>query len=411
MGQKTTWHAKTNFEKPREWLLGDGNTITEPALEQTASGRKVRIAGTTRPTTFASDQDQLILDTIRAEAEEKGTFVWMPLDKFRSFLEENAGIYPATSSTALYLNEEEKATRVWWRFRHPTLPIEAMVVVHAAYTNPHWRKHTNHTVGAHLIMPRTTPVDTLANWYAMQPEFYVLTDDTLPVLLQNLEYKAEVTTRQFIKDTRPEWTAILGQEQHRAAHKAARLLLRNLRTFDDLAEIEILDQRDVNNPTWLTLELADTNYDPNLAAELADFLDGETAVEEAARIYADLLTSLRKLGIVFSDAATDHFQQALLAGSKGVTVEIDTPPVDLDNPDEDDGYHELTLHLPTGTFAVSCGVPHRDRVAERWDEARTIASLSGEEDTLLAFAREVTSRDQQKKVRKVLRQRQKELDE
>jgi hypothetical protein len=50
----------------------------------------------------------------------------------------------------------------------------------------------------------------------------------------------------------------------------------------------------------------------------------------------------------------------------------------------------LSVHLPTGTFIVECthGDVDKNVVAEKWEEALTMASLTGEEDTLLAYARE-----------------------
>ena len=72
-----------------------------------------------------------------------------------------------------------------------------------------------------------------------------------------------------------------------------------------------------------------------------------------------------------------------------------------------DNAHKLSVHLPTGTFVVECNhqaVDHNE-VAEKWEEALTMASLTGREDALLAYATAYAKDHAKKRTQTIIKER------
>lgn len=397
----TTWHPRTSFTQPRQWLLTNGEIVTEPPLEQTATGRKVRVAGTDL-SAFSRDMDELILRSVYEFAEQKKTQVWMPLDGREKAMNGLAGI-SSESTTDLYVLTPDltSTTKIWWRFRHPTLPIEAIVTVDAGRVTPGYAG-SQHRVATTVTVPHTHPVRRDV-WQAMTFDAERV---TTPAFQELYVGDVNLGSREFVRDNTPEWAHVLEGRVLGTERAMVGFLLTKVREIDQYETIQIPDFRDSDNPTWLDLELYETNYSPTIASELAEYLDGTPTLTEALRIYGELQACLRGVGMVMEDKTENDFQKALLAGdAAGLTVDIGTPHA----PQSEGGWdhdHSLTMHLASGTFVVNCSatVNYGD-VADRWDEALTIASLRGEEDTLLTFAREAAREGQTKRSRTTVRER------
>ena len=151
--------------------------------------------------------------------------------------------------------------------------------------------------------------------------------------------------------------------------------------------------------------LFETNVNAQLTAELADYLDGAPTVEKAARLYDEFRATLRKIGVVLGPLGENDLNRALLKGEDALTVAVNSHPSGDDG--ELDYAHELLVHLTSGTFVVNCGkVVDRDSLAHKWEESLMVAQLSGQEDTLLAYAREYVRRENKKRTKKILEERQ-----
>lgn len=402
----TTWTPFTRFE-PRQWLLANGEIASEPALEQSPSGRKVRIAGTD-VSAFSRDMDDLLRGAVDRVAAEKQTDVWMALGNSDTAIANTAGFEPnQTLNPQLYPLHARNApeTIVWWKFRHATMPIEAILFVRARQIHG-W--HGEHRIETALVTPNTAPMTT------MDAEPRIDQNGIFQSLVIDLgPGQAQVTASEFIRDNPPTWNPVtlVGTHSTPVERSAVEILLEKVRRCDDLDSIQIPDLRDGDHPAWLELDLYETNLNSNLMTELTDYLNGSPTMEEALRIYEELRQCLRGIGIVLDDKSEVDFQRGLLGDDpEGVVAQLGAYPVGLTpqgtiGPDTD---HVLRMHLPTGTFIVQC--QHRtsnDSVIDRWDEARAVASLTGEEDTLLAFARELARKDHEKEARKIIRARRK----
>lgn len=402
----TTWSPRTTFER-KTWLLTNGEVVHEPPLEETPSGQKVRVAGT-ELSVYARDVDSLIRKAVFNIAERKQTHVWMPLSNAAAQEIGRLGYNPTNEKAKLHFiqnpTDRNGKTHLWWKFKHPTLPIEATLTVriasvHQYGNNPIKPQH----VSGYLVHPFTTLDDGTHD----EARFVIENDTYFTGIQDDLDgYDERTKVREFVRDNPPSWdTSILGGEQHSSERLGVAALLKRVRVADALGSIQILDLREPEDPTWMDLELFETNCNSQFIADLADYLDGAPSVEQAAQLYIQLLTTLRSIGLVMEGKSENDFMAALLSGDK------DSLSVSLGNATEQghsvDQNHRLTLHLPTGAFVVECQLHAADRntVAEKWDEALMMAQFTGQEDELLAYAKEYARRESKKRTAKILKER------
>lgn len=399
----TTWSPRTTlFDERRSWLLANGEIVQEPLLEETSTGLKVRVAGTNQ-SRYSRDTDDLIRETIRTLAARKRTHVWMPLANMRRSIINNIGFDPDQApAPELHILKADtnvtNRTTVWWRFKHSTLPIEAVLVIDAGPTNK-WSQAQQvarsltlpHMVADDVNMLTQVVKETSHNFAATQNAHYSVTPDQ------------RVTVREFIRDNPVQWTKILGSDGFTDERAMVQTMLTRIREADDLTSIQVPDLRDPSKPAWLDLDLDATNLNSTLSQDLQEYLEGAPSVTEALRLYQELRQALRAIGVVMFDVTENDFQRALLNGDhSGLTVGLSTPN---EVGGELDHNHTLTMHLVSGTFIVNCAIAQQDGIADRWDEALTMASLTGEEDVLLAYARESVRRDSEKRATKIIKER------
>jgi len=397
----TTWFPRIAPDKPKQWLLANGEIVNEPPLEMTTTGRKVRVAGTD-VSAYARDMDDLVLRAVQQFATRKQTSVWMPLHDATRAMEDAAGFEPATTKAELYVLKKGLGERTiaWWRFKHPALPIEAILSVTAGRVHT-WSVSSQHEVQADLVAPNTAPTQ------AMVAEFVKEVDGYLSRQVNRLNGQAHSTAREFVRDRPPTtWDpqTLLGRQAFGSERLMVEALLAKVRGCEEIESIQIPDLRDPDHPAWLELELYETNVNANFLSDLTEYLEGTPTVTEALRIYKELQECLRGIGLVLDDRSENDFQRGLLSDEPaGVTVQL-SPPHDVDG--KLDHAHTLRMHLPTGTFVVDCSATiNHNEVAEQWEEARVVASLSGEENTLLAFARESAKRDHEQRARTIIKER------
>lgn len=392
----TKWQPVPLTEK-RSWLLTNGEVVTMPDLEETPSGLKVRVAGSNQ-SVFRKDLEELIVSTVRKTAQGRGTEVWMPLYEQGQRV---AGVVNATTNgkpPTLHLGTSEDTTLIWFRFRHATLPIEAVLHITAGRLPgvPSWRP--DERVQARLGMP--------VNSDGMDSEVLGIEDERFTALAGNLPHHSRLTFVEFVRDNPVEWASILGTSAFRNEREMVEMLLEKVRKADSLARIQVPDLREPSQPAWLDLELHDTNLTMRLIADLQDYLDGEPALAEAARLYNEFRAALRKAGVVLQESWTENdLNRALNGGDEeGFTVRVMEP---VEKGGREDSDHSLFIHMPTGTFVVNCllHTANRNEVADEWEKAHVIAELTGQEDALLAYAREFARTKDERRTREILAER------
>lgn len=406
--QGTTWHPRTTVQ-PKSWLLANGEIVTEPALEETASGRKIRIPGTTR-SVFAKEVDDLIYLGVQNIAAGKQTHVWMPLnDKQRRVIERgDYGNALDNRKPALHLLTaggqtygSGKSTLVWWRYRHATLPIEALLIVRMlpAYHGYGRTVTSNQVVSTTLYMPSTSPAQAESITYLSSNQAgmddFVVGDRT-----------ARLRFSEFVRDSKPNWFGDFHPTEETLPDRAAvKWMIHEIEAIDSFIEIDVPDLRDATKPAWLRLDLQDSNVTAEFVQSLKDFLDGDSVIEEVKKHWDEIVRLFKTSGLVLEEKDEASFATAL-AGGEPVTIQVASPPQEVGN-----GYdhaHSVTLHLPSGTVIVNCtnaNKASRNEIAEKWEESLVMASLTGKQDQLLAYAERFVETTHERRSKQILNER------
>lgn len=406
----TTWHTMTRME-PKSWLLGNGEIVREPTLETTMAGRKIRVAGT-KQSVYDYDIDQLLWDSVQILAAQKQTHVHIETTQpLKAIIAKTVGFEPAQTPAKLHLvhaaGERNAKTIVWWRFKDSKTPFEALLTLTmgsaGGVANPQ-------RITALVTVPtRQYDHDDRTMIFAVNVNEHRWSTmlNQVARLTEHGSFDYEMAWEEFIRDNPPDWdSSLLGTEQCTTLRSACAELLKKVREFDGMDYIEVPDFGDPDNPSWRRLELYDTNYNQALVQDLADYLDGAPTVEQAAELYGQMLETLRACGIVIDGNLTSNdFQTALLNGDKAALGVRVFGLAETEHRTDDD--HKLSIHLPTGTFIVECD--HKEvsqtETAEKWEEALTMASLTGREDELLAFAKAYAKQHRKSRTKKILNER------
>lgn len=387
----TTWLPMFRPE-PRQWLLANGEVISEPALEVTGSDRKVRVAGTTS-SVFKSSLNDLLNQAADTLAAQKQTTVWLELHQsILKHLEDAWSHKTATIKAKLHLihETERPETSAWWRFKDPDSMYEVLVVASMATQRYGNTGMDGQVTNIRAYVPVTTDNRRWGGSASATEVQYVETHnygevvDDLARRSGDLCYKWQ----EFARDNPPQGGDVFAPGlRHPTAHQAVSAYLKSVRAIESLDALEVPDLRS-DTPQWLALQPFDSNVNAELINDLSEYLEGETAVDKITSIYADLSAALRASGIAVAPKSKNDFATALLSGDSPI-LNMQVTSVSDDSGQNIDRDHTLSMHLPTGTFIVECShrAATRDEVAEKWEEAVTLASLTGAEDELLAYAR------------------------
>jgi hypothetical protein len=129
----TSWNRLIRPE-PREWLLGDGTVITEPPLETSGSGIKIRVAGAT-DTAYARDLHTMLTKAAEKVADQRNTVVLAEITNgFKGRFQQSMKWKPWEETSALLgpvrdPENRSNVTHAWWKFQLPGTPFEAYLTV------------------------------------------------------------------------------------------------------------------------------------------------------------------------------------------------------------------------------------------------------------------------------------------
>lgn len=398
----TQWSTLTRTN-PRSWLLSNGEVVTEPTLEETPSGRKVRIAGTTE-SVYESDLERLLTSAAHRIASDRNSRVFLELtyNKYNetSALNWHQGVPKGQLHLVHSPQDKSATTTCWWRFKSSNTPFEVVLTVQlgGGYSR---NDPAAMSVTTTLVMP------TMRNWnhHDTNTVYVSMCDDSWTEVVRS--QADEYRWREFVRDNQPGWdTSTLGGNTHNQ-RQAIEAFLKKVRYFESLDTLDVLDVRDPDTPAWMSMELYETNVNDNLISELVEYLDGGPSVEKALEIYQQLVDTLKSIGVHVGPVSSNDFMAALVAGHKGaLNMKVTNLAGENFTPDHT---HHLSAHLPSGTFVVECEQMSvdQDTVADRWEEAKTIAALTGEEDELLAYAREYAKTASKRRTEQILAERTK----
>jgi hypothetical protein len=363
----TQWTVSTTQQSDKRWILTNGEVITAPLLEETPSGRKVRVMDAPEINGYSRDIDEIIQKAVQHVAEEKGETVWFQVPSPSELM--TGGMYYIDKSDqtvpSLHIfSETGEAGQFWWEFSHESLPLSAYILMDTR--NASYTRNGRHRVTVQIVYP--SEYDNRP-WASQTNNSAGLNDQASHLGIAANTHYSNHPMKGY---------EFAGQHHPESDHGLVKLVLDTIRGIEALDVIEIPDTRDGNFGT-LSLHLTNTNCGSAPIEPLVDYLDAGPAMEKAASHYAEMLTALRSSGMVIPAFNQNEFLSALTNNDATLVL----TPLQQDGTFDHD--HTVGVQLSTGTIVVSCN--RDDDISHAWEEAKLVAALTGEEDALTAFAK------------------------
>lgn len=374
--------------KPRrKWLMTDGSIQEEPLIEQSPSGRRVRAVGTKQSypaklheamaanslTTISGNKVFALLDSHEpwSKGEAKAHYPFVEKGKFEQGMVEYTSLLRCVEHPELFLGRTLTAS-----FYHG------------------W--------GA---TPRGSV--RLSHWGSKLARDVQHTQDCDPVL--HLEDMSDRLNRFSIagRNDLPKDGEVTNTSSTRETMAVIYSVLRKWREEEEtLVEIPNLA---TSEGTW-RFETISTDVTPDLLDGIAAVIEGAEDIKEAARLYKELRKVLSRSGLFLPLKREGSFARLISGDAEGMPVAIRNNDEGHSAPGHNraglgdgsynraglgDGSHELWVDLLTGDVSIHCGpADTRDvittRIAsEAWEEARAIASITGQEQDLVNLAHEI----------------------
>lgn len=401
--------ATTYIPLPRrtkmKWLLKDGRIAEEPPLEQSESGRRVRVMGTTT-SVYQKDLDDLVYRSVRKAAMEMGTEIWMRVENDDPVqeLDDIMGSPQRITSPHFVNGSRSRISVVSWTFRHETLPIGARITVKMekpwgsyGYRN----SNSTESVTVKVTFPSTHPDDGHSReWIEASKE------SEFTFSRHGGDAQQQQNFVDWMRENKPEWFDVLGKTGYQNERAAAAGVARLVRDLESLDEVSIPDLRDPTEPSWLALKLHSTSYSREFAESLVDFINGQPVVEQIQEHWSAIVDLLRRAGIVVEELVESDFH-AMLQGEK---ERVNVTTRNIAAPDEEggkDNKHVVGFNLATGTITVAC--EHRDAapeaIATEYEIARIKAEAKGELDAFLGYQANILNSQHDDRFQRAVRQR------
>lgn len=395
----TVWNPRLLNSKQR-WLLTDGQLVETPDLEETPSGRRVRIAGTTI-SGWAKD----ILDVINAGVQSQyGAKLWMQLgDASDPSMDRTFGVDMSKTSALHLLAKRDPNTQyrgessdfVWKFVSAEGIPAYLVLTVSTGwYENVLGEHDSTLRVNIYYADTRVVSVKVQTEY---NPAFVVLNDEgkftnTLSKIW-HINYDDRMEWEKYLDTQGSEF--LLPAVTAQTAGDAMKALLHMVAKIDSLETIQIPDLRDPENVReMLDLHFVSSTVPGTLASDIADYLDGLPKVSEALDYYDKLVTVLRQIGVVTVKQNATEIAKAL-SSLEGITIEIKPKAPMSPDGTYPDHQHVVRFNLAAGLVQVDCENDFDVNAHQEWREAMTIASLTGQEDELLEYARAKTAQKRQ----------------
>lgn len=362
----------------RKWLMTDGSVQEEPLIEQSPSGRRVRVAGT-KQSYPAKLHEALAANSLTTIS---GHQVFALLDSHEPWSKSEAlPHYPFTEKNEGFEQGSVEYTSLLRCVEHPELFLGRTLT--ASF---------HHGWGA-------TPSGSvrLSYWGSKLARAVQHNQGYDPVLhLEDIRDRLNRFTltgrNDLLKDGRTTFTS-----STRETMAVIYPVLRKWREEEEtLVEIPNLA---TSEGTW-HFETVSTDVTPDLLDGIAAVVEGAEDIKEAARLYKELRKVLSRSGLFLPHKREGSFARLISGDAEGMPVAIrnnDTPG--QDGVGLADGSHELWVDLLTGEVSIHCGPAdamnvNTTRIAsEAWEEARTIASITGQEQELVNLAHEIGKRE------------------
>lgn len=417
---KTTWEMYDRV--PLTWVLDDGTTMTEPLLEVTSGYRRVRSAVNPSADAARTRADDLAFtEVVRAAARQGRAVMCRDLPEevllmlCRNHNGRNGNIAPGTLQDkppvlhVLTPTQEERGsgqydwgkTTFWSLYKHPTLPFRMVS----------WVQIQHHGYGPGMLARGVAHAPLLADTrtWATLPELFTAPDPTMLSFQLGVEGpnarlhgQKSVIPSEFYEHYKPEVAVRVGEGRRETLRQfiieATRELDEGL-TVPDVWGLWAAEDLATFQAREVEMVLVKTNLDRDTIESMKPFATGEAAIGKAMGLYKELLSALSEAGIVLAPLKENDFYQLLGGRTQVLQTHIDgeanmalrgsgpRDSVDFGNPYRE---HMTLLDLASGELTTTCPIkdaaPEVQEARHAWEEALTVASLSGHEVEFTEFA-------------------------
>lgn len=387
-----TQYQPRPYTNPQRWLLTDGSTLLAPQLEESPTGRNVRIAGTTASESVHSNEERaLVRRWIKDEVYRRNASIWTCVGKEKApytdgnLSELEMGLHSQTGNAEqvadlhLFKDNGKSFTTCYWRYEHPTLPFVGQIIVRL---HERGQRYYGEASPARVVVSLMY-LNTEAGDFSSEPSFLQVDDPD-----------------EWPRDHgKPDWVDAIpfGTSSHPNDRAAAKAMLEAVRAIDGLATVSVPDGREPDK--WMTLEFKESNVHGGFLAEVQDYVDTEQDVERLQELWTEMRAIFRKVGLTLEEHDIKNFELALNGKVRALESAID-PVADADGVDKN---HKVHIDLPNGIIAVTCSVKHSEDSVQEWEIAKVRAEMTGELDELLAYVRAHAEREDQDRIKSLLK--------
>lgn len=413
----TLYHPLPRHNKMK-WLLTDGRIVEEPDLEQSDSGRRVRVRGSSK-SVYMKELDDLIYRSVTQFAAKAGAQVWMRVQNDDPIIELDNELGTASRIDKPHFVSPEddsyggRSSSLVWTFRHETLPLAARITLDMMEPRRRYnRQDATQQATVSVTYPSTHPSDGFDR--AWVPDADDVNDFQFAIHGDSSNEFAQQRQNfvDWLRETGGSWKEFLGTTTWNNEREAAGGIARIVRIIESLDEVSIPDLRDPANPQWLPLKLHSTTYSRDFTQSLVDFINGQPLVEQIQEHWNAMTSLMRRAGLVTGDLEESDFHAMLQGELDRVGIEVN--PVSA--PNEEGGRdvpHTVGFNLATGTITVTCSVrdTHPNDVATEYEVARIKAEVQGELDSFLGYQADFLNSRHDDRHGRTVTQRTVEIDE
>lgn len=436
----TDWYPQA---KPlrRSWVLTNGEIVDYPDLEESPSGRRVRLPGT-KKSQPATDADALAFTHVYREARERGHHILtevLPPGIFGG-KEEQPILHVLDNPSVDSWRASGTSTRYWWEFANPEnghIRMRVDVIVEDESYGGYYgsrqrgaRRVVRTTVNSPYFLPAWVTGDAMESGHAklVDPPHAHTTDVDFARLAQMQEtVNRQGRVTHDWQETLSRWGAggefwwsedeVISRRGFLDDDKGVmRETLRRVRQWHEAGELHIpnlatlaFDNFGLGNQKVTTLELVASNVTQETVEGLVTLIEGSDSIAKAVESYREMQRHLASTGLVLGDLRESDILRLLANHTETLSVGV---PANLRSAeraswrptDTADTDHVLTVDLMSGRFLLSCAQRALNsdemlsQAAEEWVQAKAVASITGEEPELLAMARLVAQRNARQNV-------------
>lgn len=418
----TTW-TSAPWLSGQTWLLKDNTVVVTPEVEESGSGRRVRLKGE-KKSAPKGDMHTLLRDAIVDIAKQRGTEPWVQLFtpeevvSSHAYAVQSVGRVTVRYDTppSLHFLDEERATKrgcntsVAFEFESIEVPgVTATVWVQVANGDSYYSSTEVRSGITYRFMHEGNPANAVSFW-----------DDgdnvwSTPFSRYDSSDAAE-TANEWLRQFDP--TPGVEYVNHSAnnARQAVIQALGIIKAVSDLDEINIPVWRDRSVPSAMKFKFKRTNFTNALYQQMLEFVQTKPTMERIKANWEAIRADLASLGIVTSDHDSgrnrdeDQFRKLVEQASGSELVchmipkvigeeEADTGSTEI----KDDPNHQVSIDLASGTIVVSC-FGHDEETLNQWNFTRFQAELKGELDAFLGFAQQAQQKRYHRRFKKIVEQ-------